>query len=96
MKRKIFWIPIIVFIVTTTVFYVCGNLFNIESLKWFNFEETTNGGFTIGGSLNPINFGFAFGFIVEWSIKAGIKSAQLTKTLAMKKLELYKKSSSFF
>lgn len=66
MKKKTFWIPIIVFIVTTSVLYLCGHLFNIESLKWFNFEETSNGGFTFGGSLNPIIFGFVIGFIAEW------------------------------
>ncbi|MFD4705525.1 hypothetical protein ACFWM3_11705 [Gottfriedia sp. NPDC058432] len=39
MKRKTFWIPTIVFIVTTFVLYLCGYLFNIEYLKWSNLRK---------------------------------------------------------
>ncbi|MGG2027397.1 hypothetical protein AB1282_17005 [Gottfriedia sp. S16(2024)] len=74
MKRKTFWIPTIVFIVTTFVLYLCGYLFNIEYLKWFNFEETSNGGFSFGGSLNPIIFGFVIGKVVEWIYKSREKN----------------------
>ncbi|PGL67854.1 hypothetical protein [Bacillus sp. AFS055030] len=65
MKKKTFWIPVILFIVTTFTLYLCGYLFNIEYLKWFNFEVTSNGGFTFDGSLNPIIFGFVIGFVAE-------------------------------
>ncbi|WP_026572846.1 hypothetical protein [Bacillus sp. UNC438CL73TsuS30] len=75
MLKKTFWIPTIVFIVTTSVLYFCGHLYNIESLSWFNFEEISNGGFTIGGSLNPIIFGFVVGFIAEWIYKSRKKNA---------------------
>ena len=74
MKMKAFIIPTIVFFVTTSVLYLCGQLYNIDSLKWFNFEETSNGGFAFGGSLNPIIFGFVAGFIVEWIYKSREKN----------------------
>jgi membrane protease YdiL (CAAX protease family) len=73
-KKKTFWIPTIASILTTSVLYLCGHLYNIESLRWFNFTETSNGGFTFGGSLNPIIFGFVAGFIAEWIYKSRKKN----------------------
>ncbi|MGG1674247.1 hypothetical protein ACIFOT_00700 [Neobacillus sp. NRS-1170] len=70
MKMGTFWIPTIVFMITTSVLYLCDHLYNIELFSWFNFEETSNGGFTFGGSLNPIIYGFVAGFIAEWIYKS--------------------------
>ncbi|MGG1398064.1 hypothetical protein ABE288_09660 [Bacillus salipaludis] len=74
MIKKTFWIPTIAFIVTTSVLYFFGDLYKIDSLSWFNFEETSNGGFTFDGSLNPIIFGFVGGFIAEWIYKSRKKN----------------------
>ena len=68
MKKKPFWIPLLFAIGTTSIFYLIGNLFNIESLSWFQFKETSTG-FTFGGSLNPIIIGFIGGFITEFICK---------------------------
>lgn len=64
MKKKSFWIPLIVCICTISILYLIGYLFNIEFLQWFYFEETSSG-FISGGSLNPIIIGFIMGFITE-------------------------------
>lgn len=74
MKRKTLLVPTIVFIVTTFVLYLCGYLFNIEYLRWFNFEEASNAGFSFGGSLNPIIFGFVTGLVVELIYKSRNKN----------------------
>ncbi|WP_409250698.1 hypothetical protein V1502_11020 [Bacillus sp. SCS-153A] len=76
MKRKVFWFPLLAALGSTAILYAIGNVFEIQLLRWFYYEEITSDEFSIeaGGSIIPVFIGCLVGFITEQILKNKNKS----------------------